>query len=160
MDIDNILEYFKTSIMDVYKKEKDYFTPISGRERDIVFRIAHSLANKIEGNENIYVDIEANRCNGDVKRNTERKTISPDLIIHKREGTGYLVAEFKCGNNNNPKKDFAKLELLTMDKKEHPNLKGDAPTYLQGVFVHLKENEAQYTLFENGKEIKTEVIKL
>lgn len=159
MDIGNILEYLKTSIRDVYKTEGSYFDSVRGRERSVVFRIAHNLANRIEGKENIYVDIEANRCNGDVKRNTEGNTIFPDLIVHKREGTGYLVAEFKCGNRN-ASKDFAKLELFTMDKRMYRNLNKFCPTYKLGIFVRLKDNEVEYTLFENGEKIKTEVITL
>lgn len=159
MDIDDILEYLKASIVDVYKSEGDYFNSVKGRERSIVFRIAHILANKIEGKDNIFVDIEANRCNGYVKRNAEEHTIYPDLIVHKRDGKGYLVAEFKCGNYSS-RKDFAKLELLTMDKKEHQYLKRDVPTYQLGVFVRLKNDEVEYTFFRNGKENKTEVTKL
>ena len=158
MDIDNILECLKTSIRDVYKKEKDYFTPIRGRERDIVFRIAHILANKIEKNrentEHIFVDIEANRCNECIKTNIQGEKIVPDLIIHVRNGTSYVVAEFKCSARDETE-DKKKLKDMTTVEKSREQEDSKCPHYDLGVFIHLMDEEVEYTLFENGKETKT-----
>ena len=52
-------EFYKT------EDEYEYFVKVDGRERGIVFRIAHILANRLEKKYNVYVDCEANRCNGD-----------------------------------------------------------------------------------------------
>ena len=84
------------AIDDFYKTvdEHEYFTEVEGRERGIVFRIAHILANKIE-EKGVYVDCEANRCNGHSKimpsnnilqKLIKTEFITPDLIIHKRNG--------------------------------------------------------------------------
>ena len=56
------------AIDDFYKTEDEYkyFAEVEGRERGIVFRIAHILANRLERKYNVYVDCEANRCNGEV----------------------------------------------------------------------------------------------
>ena len=160
-----VLSILKTTIEEFYKNEKDYFSFVRGRERSIVFRIAHKLADKIENeiklaenNELIFVDIETNRCNGKIKRNSIGDIIRPDLCVHKRNGTGYLVAEFKCCNTSSVN-DFTKLELLTLPKEKYTNLNRCCPSYQLGVFVRLKDNEVQLITFKDGKEVGREVVK-
>ena len=152
------LEQLKKSIQELYKTEKNYFTPVEGRERSIVFRIAHILANKIELDKNlntndVFVDIEANRCNGDIKRINLLHVIRPDLSVHKREGTGYLVVEFKCGNESE-KDDYVKLRALTKEKDEFYS--DYSPTYKLGAFIRLKNSGVEYTLFKDGEIVRPE----
>lgn len=146
------LEALIAAIKFVYEYSDGYFKTTEGRERSMVFRIAHHLANQIEG-EGIFVDIEPTRCEDDVKRMSAIKTnetgnkIVPDLIIHKRKSTGYLVVEFKCyydiyGRQN----DFNKLVYLTK--------KGNRPHYKFGIFVYLtnKFENIEIHIFTDGCE--------
>ncbi len=137
------------SIKFIYNHSGDYFVSTEGRERSMVFRIAHRLANKIEGKyEDTFVDLEPTRCEGDVKRNENGKPIRPDLVIHKRVDTGYLAVEFKCYKRETEwSKDFKKLEYLTS--------KYSNPHYELGAFVYLTNNinDIQIKIYENGTDV-------
>ena len=151
-----ILEAFKIAIIKAYKESEDYFNPTNGRERSMVFRIAHHLARDIEKELDMFVDIEATRCNGRVKRIIGNTIARPDLIVHKREGKGYFVAEFKCNKNSTQKLyDYAKLSAFTFkDKPKY--LANCCPTYEMGAFVYLgnRIDDIRITLFENGEVMR------
>lgn len=160
--LQNILELLQDSIREVYKNEHDYFKIANGQhrhERQIVFRIAHILANKIEeakkliGEEGkIFVDFEPNRFGNKVKRTPDGKTIIPDVIIHERKGNGYFVVEFKH-EGLDEKHDFKKLKQLTTPKEEREEDWKKYPFYKLGIFVRLKDSDTEYTLFKNGEVI-------
>lgn len=155
-----IIKELKKAIKDVYKDSEGYFCPTKGRERSMVFRIAHHLANQIETKTDIFVDIEATRCNGRTKRGDCEAIVKPDLIVHKRGGHGLLVAEFKCDRSSAKKNyDCAKLEFFTMDKRQSKYMKLSCPTYDLGAFVYLGNSlsDVEITLFANGRP--QEVIK-
>ena len=147
------------AIKEFYEKEKDYFYPAEGRERGIVFRIAHILSNRLENKYSVYVDCEANRCNGDSKRvpaNSfwrellKAEFITPDLIIHKRNGESYVAVEFKTSPRN-MKHDYEKLAFLTADKGKYLN--GSFPTYDLGLSILLgNDGIREVKCFVNGKE--------
>ena len=139
-------EFYKTE--DEYK----YFADVKGRERGIVFRIAHILANRLESKHNVYVDCEANRCNGEVKSIDICKPIL-DLIIHKRNSTSYVVVEFKVSENIEAlEHDYEKLEYLTNDNRNE-NSKINSPTYDLGLSILLRNDGIrEVKCFVNGKE--------
>lgn len=140
--LETLIEAIRTTYEES-EQSQNYFGITNGRERSMVFRIAHHLAKYIE-NGNIFVDIEPTRCEGDVKRNENGPPIRPDLIIHKRIDTGYLAVEFKCAKNY-WKNDFKKLEYLTT--------KDSKPHYELGVFVYLTNDlkNVQIRIYENGQ---------
>ena len=142
------------AIDDFYKTEDEYkyFAEVEGRERGIVFRIAHILANRLERKYNVYVDCEANRCNGEVKSIDICKPIL-DLIIHKRNSTSYVVVEFKVSENIEAlEHDYEKLEYLTNDNRNE-NSKINSPTYDLGVSILLGDDGIrEVKCFVNGKE--------
>lgn len=152
--LDALLDAIKRTY-DESVQSKNYFGITNGRERSMVFRIAHHLARDIE-NDNVFVDIEPTRCEGKVKRNEEGKPIIPDLIIHKRINTGYVAVEFKCAKNY-WKNDFKKLKCITTPKEQRKNSNTSTPYYKLGVFVYLTNNkdDIQIRIYENG-EIVTE----
>ena len=158
------LEALLDAIKFVYSHSGEYFRSTSGRERSMVFRIAHHLANKIEG-EGVFVDLEPTKCNGINKtcqyedENKEHRII-PDLIIHRRIRPGYLVAEFKCSPDN-WEHDYDKLEKLTTTLAQRRNDTNatytGTPYYELGVFVYLKNysKEVKIDVFAHGKKQAT-----
>lgn len=160
------LEALVDAIHFTYKESlqsQNYFGITNGRERSMVFRIAHHLAEDIEKH-GAFVDIEPTRCEGRVKRKPQTKRdsegnpIIPDLIIHKRIDTGFVAVEFKCYRNKREwQKDFDKLKCLTVPKKLRENNNSSTPHYELGVFVYLTNNkdDIQIRIYENG-EIVTE----
>lgn len=158
-----ILEEFKSAIKKVYDCSDGYFSPTKGRERSMVFRVAHHLANQIEEKLKLFVDIEATRCNGIAKRANVKRIIYnetivvPDLIVHERKGKGYLVVEFKCHKDSEEKKhDCNKLKIFTTLVKDK-DLSKCCPTYELGAFVYLGDtlDKVEITLFQNGAEYET-----
>jgi len=147
------LDTLVDSIRAIYREEKDYFSPMQGCEQAVQFRIAHRMADQIEHQtKDIKVDCEARKCNGYIKVDKKR----PDIIIHKRKSTDYLVVEIKC-NKRNWNNDFDKLVRFT--HKNKPNLSGDnVPTYELGAFVYLADNEQDKAIriYENGKDVTNE----
>ena len=136
----------------VYNNSDGYFKSTSGRERSMVFRIAHRLANQIEG-EGVFVDIEPTKCNDACKvchceEDDEEHRIVPDLIIHHRNRQGYLVAEFKCSPDN---WDHDYEKLINLTKTNH------RPHYELGIFVYLSNhiNKVQITVFARGEKLAT-----
>ena len=116
MDALEIFEQLRKAIKYVYRNEHEYFRTTDGRERSMVFRIAHRLANQLErergeNKEKIFVDIEATRCEQCSKRDSDGNIIIPDLIVHLRDGTSYLVVEFKCGNREEDGDIRQKIDL-------------------------------------------------
>lgn len=151
------------SIRFVYNNSNEYFASTNGRERSIVFRIAHHLASEIENKKdfkykNTFVDIEPTRCENNVKKMINPKTdkkekpIIPDLVIHKRFDVGYLVVEFKC-TKRNWNNDFDKLMCLTTSKELRVS-KLSTPYYKLGAFVYLtnKLEDIKIKIFQNGRE--------
>lgn len=147
--LDALLDAIKRTY-DESIQSKNYFGITNGRERSMVFRIAHHLARDIE-NKEVFVDTEPTRCEGRVKRkpqtkrNNEGKPIIPDLIIHKRIDTGYVAVEFKCSTSN-WYRDYKKLKYLTS--------KDSKPHYELGVFVYLANNmqDIEIKIFKDGLE--------
>lgn len=156
------LEALVDAIKFVYNNSDGYFKSTSGRERSMVFRIAHRLANQIEG-EGVFVDLEPTKCNHacqicQPKEDDEGHHIIPDLIIHRRIRPGYLVAEFKCSPNK-WEHDCDKLKDLTTphikrNDIDHPR---NTPHYELGVFVYLsnRPKEVQITVFARGEKLAT-----
>ena len=138
-------EFYKT------EDEYEYFVKVDGRERGIVFRIAHILANRLEKKYNVYVDCEANRCNGDVKCIDICKPIL-DLIIHKRNSTSYVAVEFKTSKRD-IEHDYDKLKELTSYKDEDSN--ENSPTYDLGISILLgNDGIREIKCFVKGTEYK------
>ncbi len=141
----------------VYERSDGYFKTTEGRERSMVFRIAHRLANQIEG-EGLFVDIEPTRCNG-IKKTCQHEDdnkehhIYPDLIIHKRNAEGCLVAEFKCSTDR-WEHDEHKLECLTTPRLQRENRSISTPFYRYGAFVYLtnKFENIEIHIFKDGCE--------
>lgn len=151
-----ILDLFKVAIIKAYKESDDYFNPTEGRERSMVFRIGHHLASDIEKELEVFVDVEATRCNGTSKRDNNEAIVVPDLVIHQRGGKGYFVAEFKCNRKKAEKDhDYAKLSIFTL-KNKPKYLKACCPTYEMGAFVYLgnRIDDIRITLFENGEVMR------
>ena len=151
-----ILDLFKVAIIKAYKESDDYFNPTEGRERSMVFRIGHHLASDIEKELEVFVDVEATRCNGTSKRDNNEAIVVPDLVIHQRGGKGYFVAEFKCNRKKTEKDhDYAKLSIFTL-KNKPKYLKACCPSYEIGAFVYLGNHidDIRITLFENGEVIR------
>ena len=139
----------------IYNHSGDYFVSTEGRERSMVFRIAHRLANKIEGKyEDTFVDLEPTKCNGICKtcrheHDGKEHRIYPDLIIHQRNITGYMVVEFKCSEQE-WEHDENKLKCLTTPKE---NNNRSTPFYKLGAFVYLANDlkNVQIRIYENGQ---------
>ena len=148
------LEVLIECIKEIYNNESEYFSNFRGGEQAVQFRIAHKMANLIENSKNdIFVDCEVRRCNGVIKVENRR----PDIVVHKRNGVGFLVIELKCGvSERNWENDFYKLKLFTMRNK-HPMF-SDIPTYKIGVFVCLggNLNDVIIKVFENGMDVSCE----
>ena len=150
-----ILEEFKSAIKKVYDCSDGYFSPTKGRERSIVFRVAHHLANQIEEKLKLFVDIEATRCNG-MTKSANGIIIVPDLIVNERRGSSRIVEKFKCTRNLQKKtKDCNKLKLFTNLNKDNA-LSKCCPTYELGAFVYLGNtlDKVEITLFQNGEVVK------
>lgn len=163
-DVSNYVNKLFDSIKEFYDKEKNYFYPVEGRERNIVFRIAHKLASKIEDGD-IFVDCEANRCNGHSKimpsnnilqKLIKTEFITPDLIIHKRNGKSYIAVEFKTSKRD-MKHDYEKLAFLTADKGTYLNQ--GFPTYDLGVSILLGNDKIkEVKCFVKGEECKLDAL--
>ena len=144
------------SIKFIYNHSGDYFVSTEGRERSMVFRIAHRLANKIEGKyEDTFVDLEPTKCNGRCKtcrheHDGKEHRIYPDLIIHQRNITGYMVVEFKCSEQK-WEHDENKLKCLTTPKE---NNNRSTPFYKLGAFVYLANElqDIEIHIYKNGKK--------
>ena len=146
------LEALIDAIKFVYERSDGYFKTTEGRERSMVFRIAHHLAHNIE-NKEVFVDIEPTRCERKTKRDSEGNPIIPDLIIHKRIDTGYVAVEFKCSRRY-WKNDFNKLKCLTTPEEQRENDNSSTPHYEIGVFVYLTNEikNIEINIFTDGCE--------
>ncbi|NNM86167.1 MAG: hypothetical protein HKL96_10485 [Phycisphaerales bacterium] len=78
-------------------------------EQSVTFRLAMYLADEFPG---LDVDCEYNRDETDPKRDTERKLIRPDIIVHRR-GTQENILVIEAKKPNNPNDDEKKLQQLT-----------------------------------------------
>lgn len=157
MDAETYLEALKQAVIKTYRESQEsnnYFCPTTGREQSIVFRIAHILANDIE-NHDIFVDIEPTRCSENesgirdpklmIVNSKKSTSIRPDLIVHQRDGHGYLAVEFKCSNRcwDN---DYKKLKYLTSRDAD--------PRADIGVFMYLTSDgmRIETKVYKNGHE--------
>ena len=166
-EVIKLLKVVHKTIKDFNDNREPYFYNIEGNERSVVFRIAHNLANSIEENKefpNVYVDIEPRRCNRRPKTNPNTNhPMTPDVIIHNREGKGYIAMEFKCQTLPTTD-DKIKLQLLTMpnDKRKHFLNMNRCPKYELGIMIHLKNKTIKntdlvgYTYYVDGNEFTDE----
>ncbi|WP_338990112.1 hypothetical protein KST00_07155 [Fusobacterium animalis] len=124
-------------LIDIFEKAKNSFlekekTIIKNdtNERTLTQRLAFYLELQLRKNikyENYSVDCEYNRKEEDIKRlkfgkNTDKKEIYPDIIVHQRKIKNNLIAiEMKktTSRNTDKIKDIEKLEALTDRKNDY-----------------------------------------
>lgn len=124
-------------LIDIFEKAKNEFlekekTIIKNdtNERTLTQRLAFYLELQLRKNikyENYSVDCEYNRKEEDIKRlkfgkNTDKKEIYPDIIVHQRKIKNNLIAiEMKktTSRNTDKIKDIEKLEALTDRKNDY-----------------------------------------
>ena len=130
-------EKLSKELIDVFQKAKNEFlekekTIIKNdtNERTLTQRLAFYLELQLRKNikyENYSVDCEYNRKEKDIKRlkfgkNTDKKEIYPDIIVHQRKIKNNLIAiEMKktTSRNTDKIKDIEKLEALTDRKNDY-----------------------------------------
>ncbi|WP_339008522.1 hypothetical protein LC567_03985 [Fusobacterium animalis] len=133
---ENIKDLTK-ELIDIFEKAKNEFlekekTIIKNdtNERTLTQRLAFYLELQLRKNikyENYSVDCEYNRKEEDIKRlkfgkNTDKKEIYPDIIVHQRKIKNNLIAiEMKktTSRNTDKIKDIEKLEALTDRKNDY-----------------------------------------
>ena len=133
---ENIKDLTK-ELIDIFEKAKNEFlekekTIIKNdtNERTLTQRLAFYLELQLRKNikyENYSVDCEYNRKEEDIKRlkfgkNTDKKEIYPDIIVHQRKIKKNLIAiEMKktTSRNTDKIKDIEKLEALTDRKNDY-----------------------------------------
>lgn len=151
-------------VVDSNQRTRPYFYDIMGNERSVVFRIAHELANKIENNkefQDIYVDVEPRKYNRYSKLNPKTdRAMTPDIIIHKRKGKGYIVVEVKCEDRPTIT-DCMKLSVMTMseEKRAFYDFILHYPAYEVGIMIRLRNASrtrplVEYNYFYDGNEIE------
>ena len=152
-------------LIDIFEKAKNEFlekekTIIKNdtNERTLTQRLAFYLELQLRKNikyENYSVDCEYNRKEEDIKRlkfgkNTDKKEIYPDIIVHQRKIKNNLIAiEMKktTSKNTDKIKDIEKLEALT-DRKNNYH-------YTLGIYFELDitDNNNIINFFVDGEEI-------
>jgi len=152
-------------LIDIFEKAKNEFlekekTIIKNdtNERTLTQRLAFYLELQLRKNikyENYSVDCEYNRKEEDIKRlkfgkNTDKKEIYPDIIVHQRKIKNNLIAiEMKktTSRNTDKRKDIEKLEALT-DRKNNYH-------YTLGIYFELDitDNNNIINFFVDGEEI-------
>ncbi|AVQ23730.1 hypothetical protein LDK18_06020 [Fusobacterium nucleatum subsp. nucleatum ATCC 23726] len=160
---ENIKDLTK-ELIDIFEKAKNEFlekekTIIKNdtNERTLTQRLAFYLELQLRKNikyENYSVDCEYNRKEEDIKRlkfgkNTDKKEIYPDIIVHQRKIKNNLIAiEMKktTSRNTDKIKDIEKLEALT-DRKNGYH-------YTLGIYFELDitDNNNIIKFFVDGKE--------
>lgn len=152
-------------LIDIFEKAKNEFlekekTIIKNdtNERTLTQRLAFYLELQLRKNikyENYSVDCEYNRKEEDIKRlkfgkNTDKKEIYPDIIIHQRKIKKNLIAiEMKktTSRNTDKIKDIEKLEALTDRKNDYH--------YTLGIYFELDitDNNNIINFFVDGEVI-------
>lgn len=152
-------------LIDIFEKAKNEFlekekTIIKNdtNERTLTQRLAFYLELQLRKNikyENYSVDCEYNRKEEDIKRlkfgkNTDKKEIYPDIIVHQRKIKNNLIAiEMKktTSKNTDKIKDIEKLEALTDRKNDYH--------YTLGIYFELDitDNNNIINFFVDGEVI-------
>ena len=152
-------------LIDIFEKAKNEFlekekTIIKNdtNERTLTQRLAFYLELQLRKNikyENYSVDCEYNRKEEDIKRlkfgkNTDKKEIYPDIIVHQRKIKNNLIAiEMKktTSRNTDKIKDIEKLEALTDRKNDYH--------YTLGIYFELDitDNNNIINFFVDGEVI-------
>lgn len=152
-------------LIDIFEKAKNEFlekekTIIKNdtNERTLTQRLAFYLELQLRKNikyENYSVDCEYNRKEEDIKRlkfgkNTDKKEIYPDIIVHQRKIKNNLIAiEMKktTSRNTDKIKDIEKLEALTDRKNDYH--------YTLGIYFELDitDNNNIINFFVDGEII-------
>ena len=158
-------EKLSKELIDIFEKAKNEFlekekTIIKNdtNERTLTQRLAFYLELQLRKNikyENYSVDCEYNRKEEDIKRlkfgkNTDKKEIYPDIIVHQRKIKNNLIAiEMKktTSKNTDKIKDIEKLEALTDRKNDYH--------YTLGIYFELDitDNNDIINFFVDGEEI-------
>ena len=152
-------------LIDIFEKAKNEFlekekTIIKNdtNDRTLTQRLAFYLELQLRKNikyENYSVDCEYNRKEEDIKRlkfgkNTDKKEIYPDIIVHQRKIKNNLIAiEMKktTSRNTDKIKDIEKLEALTDRKNDYH--------YTLGIYFELDitDNNNIINFFVDGEVI-------
>ena len=157
-------------LIDIFEKAKNEFLEKEKaiikndtNERTLTQRLAFYLKLQLRKNikyENYSVDCEYNRKEEDIKRlkfgkNTDKKEIYPDIIVHQRKiKDNLIVIEMKKSTSNNKdckEKDRERLKIMT-DLNEPNNF-----NYTLGVYFEVDtigNNNHIIEFFVNGKEYK------
>ena len=152
-------------LIDIFEKAKNEFlekekTIIKNdtNERTLTQKLAFYTKLQLRKNikyENYSVDCEYNRKEEDIKRlkfgkNTDKKEIYPDIIVHQRKIKNNLIAiEMKktTSRNTDKIKDIEKLEALTDRKNDYH--------YTLGIYFELDitDNNNIINFFVDGEVI-------
>ena len=152
-------------LIDIFEKAKNEFLEKEKaiikndtNERTLTQRLAFYLELQLRKNikyENYSVDCEYNRKEEDIKRlkygkNTDKKEIYPDIIVHQRKIKNNLIAiEMKktTSRNTDKIKDIEKLEALTDRKNDYH--------YTLGIYFELDitDNNNIINFFVDGEVI-------
>ena len=158
-------EKLSKELIDIFEKAKNEFlekekTIIKNdtNERTLTQRLAFYLELQLRKNikyNNYSVDYEYNRKEEDIKRlkfgkNTDKKEIYPDIIVHQRKIKNNLIAiEMKktTSRNTDKIKDIEKLKALTDEKNGY--------CYVLGIYFELDitDNNNIINFFVDGEEI-------
>lgn len=152
-----LIDIFERAKNEFLEKEKDIIKNDTN-ERTLTQRLAFYLELQLRKNikyENYSVDCEYNRKEEDIKRlkfgkNTDKKEIYPDIIVHQRKIKNNLIAiEMKktTSKNTDKIKDIEKLEALTDRKNDYH--------YTLGIYFELDitDNNDIINFFVDGEEI-------
>ena len=152
-------------LIDIFEKAKNEFLEKEKaiikndtNERTLTQRLAFYLELQLRKNikyENYSVDCEYNKKEEDIKRlkfgkNTDKKEIYPDIIVHQRKIKNNLIAiEMKktTSRNTDKIKDIEKLEALTDRKNDYH--------YTLGIYFELDitDNNNIINFFVDGEVI-------
>ena len=155
---EGLIDIFEKAKNEFLEKEKDIIKNDTN-ERTLTQRLAFYLELQLRKNikyENYSVDCEYNRKEEDIKRlkfgkNTDKKEIYPDIIVHQRKIKNNLIAiEMKktTSRNTDKIKDIEKLKALTDEKNCY--------SYILGIYFELDitdNNNNIINFFVDGEEI-------
>lgn len=154
---EELIDIFEKAKNEFLEKEKSIIKNDTN-ERTLTQRLAFYLELQLRKNikyENYSVDCEYNRKEEDIKRlkfgkNTDKKEIYPDIIVHQRKIKNNLIAiEMKktTSRNTDKIKDIEKLEALTDRKNDYH--------YTLGIYFELDitDNNDIINFFVDGEEI-------
>lgn len=154
---EELIDIFKKAKNEFLEKEKSIIKNDTN-ERTLTQRLAFYLELQLRKNikyENYSVDCEYNRKEEDIKRlkfgkNTDKKEIYLDIIVHQRKIKNNLIAiEMKktTSRNTDKIKDIEKLEALTDRKNDYH--------YTLGIYFELDitDNNNIINFFVDGEVI-------